>query len=110
MNHDDNNVLWRVLCWNVRALNSDTKRGPVKAKIVEANCDIIYLQETKTETFNELFLKIFCPAGCTSFFFKSAIGTAGGLITIWKSSKFSGKVIDVSDFALTIEFVLSKPG
>ena len=48
MNHDDNNVLWRVLCWNVRALNSDTKRGPVKAKIVEANCDIIYLQETKT--------------------------------------------------------------
>jgi len=66
------------------------KMGSIKAKIVEAQCDIICLQETKKDSFSDLFIKIFCPASFDTFLFKPAEGTAGGIITISKSSKFVG--------------------
>jgi hypothetical protein len=34
---------WRVLCWNVRGLNSDHRQIDVRAKIEESECDIICL-------------------------------------------------------------------
>ena len=38
---------WKVLCWNVRGINSDKKWVFIRDKITESNCDIVCLQETK---------------------------------------------------------------
>ena len=38
---------WKVLCWNVRGINSDSKWDSIINKITERRCDIICLQETK---------------------------------------------------------------
>jgi hypothetical protein len=43
---------WRVLCWNVRGLNSEDKQREVRSKIEESECDIVCLQETKCASFD----------------------------------------------------------
>jgi exonuclease III len=43
---------WRVLCWNVRGINSEGRQREVQAKIDESECDIVCLQETKCEVFD----------------------------------------------------------
>ena len=43
---------WRVLCWNVRGLNSDARQHDVRAKIEESQCSIVCLQETKCADFD----------------------------------------------------------
>jgi hypothetical protein len=51
---------WRVLCWNVRGLNSEAGQREVRSKIEESECDIICLQETKCEAFDwKLIHKIY---------------------------------------------------
>ena len=38
---------WKVLCWNVRGLNSETRQRSVREKISESQCAVACLQETK---------------------------------------------------------------
>jgi hypothetical protein len=52
---------WKVLCWNVRGINSDTKWDCIRDKISESGCDIVCLQETKKEFFDIQFIKKFVP-------------------------------------------------
>jgi predicted alpha/beta-fold hydrolase len=47
---------WRILCWNVRGLNSDNTQREVRSKIDESDRDVICLQETKCESFDWRFL------------------------------------------------------
>jgi hypothetical protein len=42
---------WMVLCWNVCDLSVENRQREVRSKIVECECDIICLQETKCESF-----------------------------------------------------------
>jgi hypothetical protein len=51
----------KILCWNVRGINSVNKWTTIKSKIQETSCDIICLQETKREFFDLAFIKNFCP-------------------------------------------------
>jgi exonuclease III len=46
------NRKWRILCWNVRGLNSENRQRAVRSKIDESDCNIICLQETKCDTFD----------------------------------------------------------
>jgi len=43
------NKSWKVMCWNVRGLNSDKKWNSIRDKIIESRCDIACLQETKKD-------------------------------------------------------------
>lgn len=70
---------WKVLSWNVRGLNSDHKWDIIKSKVVESQCDIICLQETKKETFNDAFIRNICPAGFDRYEFLPSIGASGGM-------------------------------
>ena len=47
MNPPQTNRSWNLMSWNVRGLNSKEKWSEIRDKIIEANCDIICLQETK---------------------------------------------------------------
>lgn len=64
---------WKILSWNVRGINSQEKWDAIRSKIMESNCDIVCLQETKRELFDLAYLKIFCPSSFNSFEFLPSV-------------------------------------
>lgn len=96
---------WKILCWNVRGLNSDKKWNAIRDRIIESRCDIACLQETKREIFYNNFIRNFCPTGFDSFAFKASAGASGGILTVWKSAMFSGAEIFQNDYALSVELI-----
>ena len=95
---------WNILCWNVRGINSDKKWNAIRDKVVESNCDIICLQETKREHCDLKFIKQFCPVSFDKFEFLPSMGASGGIITIWKSKLFEGNLAFSNPFSLSVEF------
>jgi exonuclease III len=82
-----------ILCHNIRGINSDVKQNDLRSKIQETGCDIIYIQETKREMFDQTYIKKFCPKVFDNFSFVPSVGASGGTIIIWKGNKFQGEVI-----------------
>ena len=52
---------WKVLCWNVRGLNSDDRQRAFRQKIDESAYSIVCLQETKCEIIDQRFIQKCCP-------------------------------------------------
>jgi exonuclease III len=86
---------WRVLCWNVRGLNSDGRQHEVRAKIEESECDIICLQETKCENFDWRLVRKFSPKRFDRFSFSPSAGASGGIIVLWNSTVFDGMLVEI---------------
>lgn len=105
-----NSKCWKVLCWNVRGVNSSEKWNPIRDTIVEAACDVFCFQETKRDSWDTLFLRKFSPSSFDSFEFHPTIGASGGLITCWKSSSFSGQLVFQNDFAITVKLTSKQNG
>jgi hypothetical protein len=78
MDNRNKNRQWKILCWNVRGINSQNKLTAIKSKILETSCDIICLQETKKELFDRIFIKQFCPFVFDCFQSIPSIGASGG--------------------------------
>lgn len=83
---------WNVLCWNIRGINSEKKHLAIRNAIDLSGCSVICLQETKRDTFDAAYVKLFCPKKFDKFAFVPSSGNSGGLITIWNSSMFTGSV------------------
>jgi len=88
----------------VRGINSEEKWNPIRDILSETACDIFCLQETKRESFDLQFIRKFSPHGFDSFEFLPSIRASGGLITVWKSSVFSGQMVFQNAFAITVKF------
>lgn len=52
---------WKVLCWNVRGLNSEARQRSVHEKIDETGCSVVCLPEMKCDFFDQRFIHKFCP-------------------------------------------------
>jgi exonuclease III len=100
----NNNRKWKIFCSNVQGINFQRKLSAIQSKIKETKCDIIYLQETKKETFDHNFIRQFCPPSFDCFEYVPSVGSSGGTIIIWMSSKFSGQVISQNDYVMRVEF------
>jgi exonuclease III len=81
---------WRILCWNVRGLNSENRQRDVRSKIDESGCDIICLQETKCESVDWRFIRKFAPKRFDCFTFSPSVGASRGMIVLWNSSEGVG--------------------
>lgn len=95
---------WRVLCWNVRGLNSDARQRAVRAKIEESDCAIVCLQETKCDYFDQRLLRKFCPKRFDNFAYAPSVGASGGILVLWNSAIFSGSLVEVQRFGISIQF------
>ena len=95
---------WKVLCWNVRGLNSEKRQRDVRAKIEESNCSIVCLQETKYESFDLKSIRQFCPQRFDNFAFAPSHGASGGILVVWNSSFFTGCLIEIQRFAVVVSF------
>jgi hypothetical protein len=95
---------WRVLCWNVRGLNSEARQRAVRSKIEESNYSIICLQETKCASFDHKFIRKFCPKRFDCFAFVPSYGASGGILVIWNSAIFTGTLRKIKKFGIVIDF------
>ena len=98
---------WKVLCWNVRGLNSIARQNAVREKIEHSQCAVICLQETKCETVDHNFIKSFCPRRFHQFAVVPSRGASGGILTIWNSAIFDGQLVDTKAFGIVIHFTSS---
>ena len=98
------------MTWNVRGINSEWKWNPVKNKITDSACDVIYLQETKKEMFESSFLRNISPTSIDSYVALPSVGASGGILIAWKSSMFEGQQTFSNDFAITVQFTSKHDG
>ena len=101
---------WKILDWNVRGVNSQGRWDDLFNKINESNCNIVCLQETKREIFDNAYIRKFCPHRLNQFAFAPSIGNSGGLITIWNGNAFNGSIISCSDFQITVKLICNLSG
>jgi exonuclease III len=101
------NNYWCILDWNVRGINSQTRWDDIYRIIEESNCNVICLQETKREEFDQAYIRNFCPRKFNQFAYVPSIGNSGGLIIIWVGSQFSGKILNQHQFEITVELTCS---
>jgi exonuclease III len=78
----NNKRIWKILNWNIRGINSEKKWSALSNKIDECGCDIIYLQETKRESFDHHYLKKFCPRRLSKFAYLPSIGASRGILIV----------------------------
>ena len=104
MDYKVNHLIWKVLCWNIRGLNSDDKQLALYNKIMESGCAVACVQETKKEDFDRAFIKKCCPRQFDSFTFSPSVGASGGILVVWKSSILEGTLVQVQRFGLIISF------
>ena len=96
---------WKVLCWNVRGLNSEARQLAVKQKIDESGCSVVCLQETKCMHIDHRFIRKFCPRRFDNFAYVPSVGASAGMVVIWNSSFFEGKLIEAKPFGIIVEFL-----
>ena len=84
---------WCVLCWNVRGLNGADRQLAVRSKIEESQCSIICLQETKCEYIDHRFIRKFGPKRFDNFAYSPSVGASGGILVMWNSSVFDGRLV-----------------
>jgi exonuclease III len=98
------NMHWslKILSHNIRGINSNTKWNSLRNSIMETNYDIICIQETKKESFDDSYIRYFCNKSLDKFAFGPSIGASGGFITIWKGAHFDAEIIEKNLFGHTI--------
>src|SRR4051812_15162084 len=95
---------WRILCRNIRGLNSESRKRAVRAKIEESDCAIICLQETKCEFFYHRFIRKFSPKCFDTFAYAPSVGASGGILMLWNSGLFVGDLVEIHRFGITVQF------
>jgi exonuclease III len=73
---------WNVMCWNIKGVNSDKKWNAVRDRDVESYCDVICLQETKRDSFNDSFIRNMCPPAFDYYEYLPSVGLSGGVIIV----------------------------
>ena len=95
---------WRVMCWNVRGLNSDDRQRAVRNKVEESMASVVCLQETKMECIDSMTVRNFCPSRSDSFVFSPSVGASGGIVVLWNSSVLSGRLMEAKHFGIIVQF------
>lgn len=69
---------WNILNWNITGTNDPKKWTDISNKIEESACSVVYLQETKRETFDCSYIRNFCPRRISKFEYLPLIGASRG--------------------------------
>jgi hypothetical protein len=92
-------LAWKILGWNLRGTNAESKQLALREKMIESGCVVACVQETKKESFDSKFIKKIRPTDFDNF-----VGASGGILVVWKSAMFEGRLIQSRKFGVIIEF------
>jgi len=95
------------LNWNIIGINSEHKCNAIREKIDESDCAIFCIQETKREQFDHSFIRKLAPKRFNKFAFSPSEGASGRILMGWNSAIFTGEVIQINKFTVTVKFTSS---
>ncbi|GMI98291.1 hypothetical protein HRI_003498400 [Hibiscus trionum] len=78
----------RILTWNIRGMNSDTKTTTVRNLVRQQRVKMLFLQETKMESIPESTIRKIWYDDEFCFIISPSTGRSGGLLSIWDKSDF----------------------
>lgn len=94
----------KILSWNVRGVNSESKRGIVRTLIQQWGADIYVLVETKlTESKVYVFRQLWQKRWMGEYHL-NAIGRSGGIVVMWDKRHWKGELVEAANQMLTVKF------
>ncbi|KAH7688393.1 Exodeoxyribonuclease III protein [Dioscorea alata] len=93
-----------IITWNVRGLGRPAKRFLVRDFLNLHFADVCCLQESKLESISQTLWREIGGSKLDQFAYAPARGTAGGTIMGWNGGLFSGSIVKVGAFSLTLDF------
>lgn len=91
----------KILSWNVRGLNGNSRKMVIKNELKIWKCDVISLQETKIENVDGRLVGDVWRRRDVDWVALGARGTAGGILTMWDSDCFEKIDGWVGNFSVT---------
>ena len=91
-----------IFCWNVRGLGSSPKCNDIRDAISFSSPHIVCLQETKIRNLPPLRHPPFLPSYLDAHMAIPAVGSRGGLITVWNANLFKQQSYIARQYSLTI--------
>ena len=76
----------KLVTWNVRGMNSVSKRAVMKGVIRSCKGECVFIQETKMEVIENQVINSFCPWSNGQFVMGPSIGSAGGILLVWNAA------------------------
>ncbi|XP_028060848.1 uncharacterized protein LOC114264432 [Camellia sinensis] len=81
----------KVLSWNVRGLGKPEKRRRIRNLLKAKGVDMVFIQETKKSSIDERFVRSLWAEDELGYMEVDAVGSAGGLLCLWKPHVFQVK-------------------
>ena len=75
----------KLLSWNVRGMNSVSKRVVLKGMVQSFKGECLFLQETKMEIIEIQIIRSICPWSNSQFGMCPSIGASGGILLVWNA-------------------------
>ena len=72
-----------IMVWNVRGLNNPAKRNAVREFVLEARVNLVCLQETKIDVFDQYLVMQCIGPSFDGFAYLPALDTRGGILLGW---------------------------
>ena len=73
----------KILCWNVRRANDNSKRKLIKAFVRNHKVDLLCIQETKIQLMSEGLVRSIGVGRYLDWRALDASGSAGGILICW---------------------------
>jgi len=91
-----------MLVWNVRGLNSRSRRDALRGVVGDANASVVCVQETKLSVISSFMINEMLGAGFSSFSYLPAVGASGGVLIACRSPAFSLSQLSVGKFSVSV--------
>ena len=73
----------KIISWNIRRMNSMSKRAVLKCMILSFQGECVFIQETKMEVLDAQVIRAICPWSDCQVAFCPSIGASGGILIVW---------------------------
>ncbi|KAK3226022.1 hypothetical protein Dsin_005884 [Dipteronia sinensis] len=97
-----------AMSWNVRCLGKAEKRRKVRDVVLSQNPAILFIQESKLDVFDSRVIRNLGGVVLTRGVGVEAVGSAGGLITMWNEDLVSIKDCISNKWCIILVVVLKK--
>ena len=92
----------RILCWNVRGLNSRVRQDAIRNLISNSRVDIVCLQETKMSVMSVGVILSSMGSDFTNWIDLPAAGASGGIVVAWRQGLGPALATRVDNYSLSI--------
>lgn len=82
------NLMFRLLSWNVRGINDRDKKVLLKSFLRDWKCDLVCLQETKMEVVLASDVRSFWGYHSVDYAALNAVGSSGVVLVMWDKSVY----------------------